>query len=134
MAKIKLTAKKLEALKPGAVRAEYFDIDLPGLCLRITPDGTKSFSVFYRHAGRVRRYTLGTYPTVTLKDAREGTLDVLRDVLRGNDPQHQKTAERREPSRNLQSCTWKNIRRRPRSPGATISECSTNIFFQNSST
>src|SRR6266571_2164823 len=94
MAKIKFTAKKLEALKSGTVRAEYFDIDLPGLCLRITPDGTKSFSVFYRHAGRVRRYTLGTYPTVTLKDAREGALDVLRDVLRGNDPQQQKTARR----------------------------------------
>jgi hypothetical protein len=31
MAKIKLTAKKLEALKPSAVRAEYFDVDLPGL-------------------------------------------------------------------------------------------------------
>ena len=50
--------------------------------------------MFYRHAGKVRRYTLGTYPTVTLKDAREGALAVLRDALRGNDPQEQKTVQR----------------------------------------
>src|SRR5438094_839666 len=94
MAHIALNAKKLQALKPGKKRLEYFDEDQPGLCLRITPDGTKSFCVFYRHSGRLRRFTLGKYPAVLLADARQKARDALSAVAKGNDPMAQKAALR----------------------------------------
>ena len=76
----KLTAAAVERLKaPATGRAEHFDASLPGFALRITANGHKSFVVFYRLAGRQRRYTIGTYhpKILTLADARAKASDVL---------------------------------------------------------
>src|SRR5687768_8310655 len=92
MAKIELNAKKLAALKPESKRVQVFDADQPGLAIRITPDGTKSFSVVYRFQGRWRRLTIGKYPAVSLADARTRTREALRDAERGDDPIARKVA------------------------------------------
>ena len=66
----KLTAAAVERFRaPKRGRAEYFDEVLTGLSLRITENGRKSWSVMYRHGGRLRRMTLGTYPALGLKEA-----------------------------------------------------------------
>ena len=86
MAKKNLTAKTLAALKPTEGRVDYFDTNPPGFCVRITPNGVKTFSVLYRHAGRKRRYTIGTYPPLTLADARDKAKAALRSAEKGEDP------------------------------------------------
>src|SRR5206468_5285822 len=94
MAKIKFNEKKLQSMKAVAKRLQVFDAGQPGLCLRVTPDGTKSFSVVYKVGGRMKRLTLGKYPAVTLADARKRTRAALAEVESGKDPQEEKVTVR----------------------------------------
>jgi integrase len=65
------TEAYLTGLRPEAARYEVHDAGRPGLLIRVTPAGVKSFNVVHRvKGGRVERHTLGKFPTVTLKDAR----------------------------------------------------------------
>ncbi|MCW5750880.1 MAG: site-specific integrase [Alphaproteobacteria bacterium] len=77
----------MERLRPPEQgRVEYFDAALPGFCLRVTDQGHKSWSVFYRVRGKQRRLTLGSYPAVDLADAREEARAAMRAAERGEDP------------------------------------------------
>lgn len=77
-------------------RRELHDILLPGLVLRVTEQGSKSWSVIYRVAGageggkrgKLRRMTLGGYPLIDLKSARAKARDALGEADRGTDPAH----------------------------------------------
>src|SRR5438874_8409 len=77
-------------LKPSNKRVNYFDKDLPGFHVRVTPNGVKTFSVMYRHGGRLRRLTIGTYPPLTLADARDAAREALRKAAKGEDPAAEK--------------------------------------------
>src|SRR5215471_17907533 len=91
MARLNFTVRGLEALDPGAKRIDYFDTNLPGFFIRVTPAGIKTFGAMYNHGGRKRRYTIGTFPPLTLADARERAKDILRSAEKGSDPQQEKT-------------------------------------------
>ncbi len=68
-------------------RLEIFDAKVRGLCLRVTPR-KKSWSFVYRARGskKLRRYTIGDYPTWSLAEAREKALVLRRQIQDGNDP------------------------------------------------
>jgi integrase len=90
-----MTARSIAALKPPAEgRVEYFDASLPGFALRISESGRRSWVVLYRVSGRLRRYTIGTYPMMPLADARDRASDALRDASKGIDPAEKKKASR----------------------------------------
>jgi len=95
MPTIRFKARTLEALRktPNA-QVDYFDASLPGFYLRISPGGRKTFGVMYRHAGRLRRMTFGTFPPLKLADARERAMEELRKAARGEDPATQKAQDR----------------------------------------
>ncbi len=78
------------AKPPQSGQRELFDGKLPGFCLRISKGGTKSFCIYYRVAGRRKRFTLGRYPQITLSGARKKAHKVLSDVALGGDPQAEK--------------------------------------------
>jgi integrase len=80
-----LTAKFVDGVKPTAKRAEYFDANVRGLALRVTPAGAKSWTLFYRHRGRLRRLTLGDLDALTLAQARERARDELYKASKGED-------------------------------------------------
>ena len=84
--------RSLDAVAHSAITVKYFDTNLPGFCVRVTPNGVKTFSVLYRHAGRKRRYTIGTYPPLTLADARDKAKAALRSAEEGEDPAAEKRA------------------------------------------
>lgn len=93
--KKKLTDLFVERAKPPARgRAEYFDASFPGLALRITDKGAKSWSVFYRLNGRLRRFTIGNYPAIKPADARREARAALDRVRAGADPAEEKRARR----------------------------------------
>jgi len=48
----------------------------------------------YRHGGRLRRLTLGTYPPLTLADARDAAKAALNRAALGDDPAAEKQADR----------------------------------------
>ena len=93
----KLTDKAVANLKPRPTRYQAFDEGCPGLSIRVTPTGGKSWVWQYREhvatsggyepGKRTRFWTLGTYPALSLRDARALT-EKARSLLktRGVDP------------------------------------------------
>lgn len=94
MATVDLNAKKMDALKPGEKRYQVFDASVPGFSVRVTPEGRKTFSIQYRCLGQWRRMTVGTYPTMTLADARDQAREALRKAANGQDPAAEKKEKR----------------------------------------
>ncbi|MDQ6922939.1 MAG: Arm DNA-binding domain-containing protein, partial [Pseudomonadota bacterium] len=70
--RLNFTKAAIEALpKPASTRATYHDTKVPGLQLRVTPSGIKTFSVYRRvKGGGPERITIGTFPSTTVEKAR----------------------------------------------------------------
>lgn len=82
-----LTDIAIRSLKsPARGQVEVWDAKLPGFGVRISPQGTKSFVLLYRVAGRPRRLTLGRFPVVGLAKARKLAMEALTAVVDGEDP------------------------------------------------
>ena len=77
MPRMKLTARIVESMTPSGKRTQVFDTEQRGLCLRISESGERSFSVCYKHCGRMKRLTLGKFPEIGLADARIRAGDAL---------------------------------------------------------
>ena len=87
MPKRALTAIGVERIKPPARgQVEIFDRGYPGFALRVSYGGSKVWSMFYRHGGKLRRRTLGIYPAMSLAEAREAWRETRRLVALGQDP------------------------------------------------
>ncbi len=85
--RVKMTAQFVESVKaPDRGQMDYWDERTPGLGLRISQGGKRAWTVFYRIGGRMRRLTLGPYPSLSLADARRMAASSLREVHHGNDP------------------------------------------------
>jgi integrase len=83
---IKLTKTSIDALplpKTGQRGAYHFD-GVPGLQLRVTATGIKTFSVFKRiKGGNPERITLGRYPAVTPENAKREAAKYIADLVNG---------------------------------------------------
>ena len=78
MAVYRLTDRWLASCPhPPRGRLEFADDLCPGLRLRITSRGKKSFSVVHWANGRQQRITMGLYPNLSLADARARAREVL---------------------------------------------------------
>lgn len=84
-----LTDRYIETLKPPATgRLDIVDAHpkAPGLTLRVTSTGAKSWSVRYSPKGqRQRRVSIGTYPAMRLAKARERALAIEAAAREGRD-------------------------------------------------
>jgi integrase len=89
-----LTVRTVAAVKPGPDRQEIPDRHLPGLYLIVQSSGARSWAVRYRSGGRSRKHTLGSYPALGLKAARELAGKALRAVAEGRDPGREKAQAR----------------------------------------
>jgi len=98
MATMKLTDRQVGAARatPGQ-RLELWDTLTPGLALRVTDRGRRTWIVRYRtDDGRQPRFTLGTYPSMGLPEAREKASDATRRARDGQDPSADKKRRRAE--------------------------------------
>lgn len=87
MPKLALTDAALQRLKkPPEGQVEYFDRGYPGLALRISYGGSRTFGYYYRYAGKLRRMTLGVYPSMTLANARDAWRKAREEVAAKRDP------------------------------------------------
>jgi integrase len=96
LGRLALTDRTVRSLKPPpAGRLDVWDEDFPGFGLRISAEGRRSWILMYRLGRKVRRLTLGRFPTLGLAEARDAARDALREAAKGDDPGRRKIAERR---------------------------------------
>lgn len=74
---------------------EFSITDGGGLSLFVAPNGTKSWHFRYSWHGKQPRMSLGTYPEIGLKDAREKRDQARALVAKGIDPRSQRREEKR---------------------------------------
>jgi integrase len=88
MPQVALTDRFCSTTKPLKARTDYFDVTVPGLSLRITKDGHRSWSFIFTSPrdDKRARVTLGTYPATSLAMARGKALEARGHVQAGNDP------------------------------------------------
>lgn len=88
--KRRLTRHFVESVRPPTEgqRLEIYDTGTPGLILRITRSGSKSFAFWYRDrtTSEKRVITLGRYPKVRYGNAKILAKQALADVLYGTPP------------------------------------------------
>jgi integrase len=79
-----LTTKLVENLKPRVDRRyEVRDSAMPGFGVRVTVSGSKTWFVMGRVDGRATRHTIGSFPIISLAEARDAARIVLRDMQLG---------------------------------------------------
>ena len=76
-----LTDKLIQNLKPTQSRYQITDSKTTGLKLRVSPSGNKSFAVMLRNMeGEYKTHTIGKYPDVSLKQARQVATQTRIDI------------------------------------------------------
>jgi integrase len=73
-------------LPPPGGREVYHDTKTPGLQVRVTSTGVKTFCVFRRVNGRQERVTLGRFPEMTPEQARKAAEKVNATIASGESP------------------------------------------------
>lgn len=88
--KLSATAVKTAKPKDKTIRMA----DGGGLYLEIRPTGSRYWRLKYRHAGKEKLLAIGTYPDVTLADARKARDKAKEQLAEGVDPSMAKQLER----------------------------------------
>lgn len=106
--------------KSAPAEHDYKVTDEKGLHLLVRSNGSKLWQVRYRHDGKQKTASLGQYPEVSLKDARDKRDDLRRIVAAGVDPiQAKRDAVAAKQARSLHTfeavarhwwATWKASR------------------------
>jgi len=82
-----LTEAYVRSLKPEAKRYEVYDRGQSGLLVRVTPTGAKSFGILHRvKGGPLERITVGRFPKVSVKLAREQAKAIVGQFATGKNP------------------------------------------------
>jgi integrase len=88
-----LTAAAVDRIKqPKTGQSDHFDKGFPGLALRVSYGGAKTFVYFYRLHGKLQRLTLGRFPAMSLGEAREAWRNARRALDKGENPARQRPA------------------------------------------
>lgn len=81
---MKLSDVKIRNAKPSDKQQKLSDGG--GLFLLISTNGTKAWRLAYRHGGKQKLLSLGIYPAVSLKEAREKREELKTLLVKGIDP------------------------------------------------
>jgi Arm DNA-binding domain len=103
MATVTLTARYLDQLRSHGKRYEVFDAIVPGLAIRVSASGRKTFTLYYRHRRRMRRVGLGRYPDVLLERARKIATQHRGRIIDGADPAGEKETEHAQDDNTVQA-------------------------------
>lgn len=103
MPKIDFNPLTIKNLKPTAKTIEYFDNGRThgdgSFGLRISPKNKRTWFIMYKtEAGKVKRLTLGTFPSISLKDARQLANDTMSRIHDGIDPMQEQKDRRTAPT------------------------------------
>ena len=96
---MKLTDTAIRNAKSGEKPVRLFDER--GLYLEISPRGGKWWRLKYRFAGKEKRLSLGVYPDVSLKDARDRRDASRKLLVDGIDPSEHSSGSPVRPGQRL---------------------------------
>ena len=103
-----LTDATIRTAKPGSKPVRLFDGG--GLYIEISPAGGKLWRLKYRFDGKEKRLALGSYPQITLAEAREKRDQARKLLANGIDPsEHRK--EQKAASKELAAHTFEKVAR-----------------------
>lgn len=91
--------------KPYPKTTEFTDRD--GMGVRVSPKGKITFQIRFWLNGKQDRIDIGSYPTLSLKDAREKTIEVNKLIANGIDPRIEAKVKKAEIINT--SATFKSI-------------------------
>jgi hypothetical protein len=90
---VALTDTAIRSAKPR--EKTYKLSDEKGLYLQVAPNASKLWRLKYRFASKEKKLALGSYPEVTLAQARDRQIDARRLLANGVDPsEHKKQVKR----------------------------------------
>lgn len=70
--------------------------DRDAMSVRVTPKGKITFQVRFRHEGKHARIDIGSYPAVSLKEARERTAHIKALIEQGIDPRVERQLQKHQ--------------------------------------
>lgn len=92
---MRLNDTMIRNAKPEAKPLKLFDGD--GLYLLIQPNGSRWWRMKYYFRGTEKTLSVGVYPEISLKQARERRKDIREQVAAGIDPSELRKAEKSAP-------------------------------------
>lgn len=81
MERLNFTKAAINAIKPTAKRREIWDTKTPGLCIRVSPTGVKTYQVIKKLHGKTKRITLGKHTDLTVEQARKKAGSKITDIV-----------------------------------------------------
>lgn len=108
VAPMSLTELQIKAFAPRIKAVKLFDSE--GLYLEVTPTGGKWWRLKYRFNGKEKRLSLGTYPEVSLKEARVKREQMKALLRNGIDPSEARKLNK-EAKAHLDACSFEAIAR-----------------------
>lgn len=104
----RLSDVKVKAAKPK--EKDYILTDGDGLQMRVRANGSKLWNFNYIHPATKKRINmgLGTFPEVSLAQARKRTVEAREQVAQGLDPKAKRDADR-QTLRATTEHTFKNV-------------------------
>jgi Arm DNA-binding domain len=89
-----LTEEQVQALAPKANRYKVGDGE--GLCILIEPNGVKRWQLDYKLAGKESCVRFGTYPQMSLSEARLMRAEALQLIAEGINPASHRKEQRKQ--------------------------------------
>ncbi|HPH06182.1 MAG TPA: Arm DNA-binding domain-containing protein [Methylotenera sp.] len=87
-----LNHTKIEAFKPK--NKAYSEADGRGLSLYVLPSGSKWWRFRYRFNNKAKMISLGTYPDVSLSQARDRREEARKILANGQDPSEKRKEDK----------------------------------------
>ncbi len=102
-----LTKAIIDTLPPAEAGKRYFvyDAKVRGLAIRVTDRGAKSFYIYRWYNDRPQQIRLGTYPDLTIEQARKKAEGLNNQIAEGEDPNAQRREERQAKTFG-ELCEW----------------------------
>ncbi|MCE3255717.1 MAG: hypothetical protein K0R25_1211 [Rickettsiaceae bacterium] len=103
-----LTDIKVKNAKP--TDKQYKIADSEGMYLLVHPNGGKYWRLKYKFLGKEKTLALGTYPTLSLAEARDKRFDARKQIANGVDPLQEKRQKKFEQYINAEN-SFENVAR-----------------------
>src|SRR6185312_9307207 len=107
-----LTETRIRGARP--LQKGYKIFDTGGLFLKVEPNGSRLWRMRYRYGGKEKLLSLGAYPYISLKRAREKREEALRLLEEGSDPsaQRQEAIQARTHTFATVAAEWLELQRK----------------------